>query len=164
MSIQSPSLSSLSASQPIPEKDWENSSLLKAAACIPLIGLVVASVIDSYLKEKIEMTPMPIRYRPKGIPGKILDKETPRETQKTACLRHAQLLSIQSDYVGASLVNNILTIALAVYAVALNVIHVALGAFLIGGFTLTSAAFAFVLHGYAQSIKRYQTMEGLNIA
>ncbi|MFI5344019.1 MAG: hypothetical protein ACHQUC_07345 [Chlamydiales bacterium] len=166
MSVQSPSLSSLSASQPltqgVQEKDWENSTLLKMAVCIPVIGLVVGQVIDKYLNEKIDMNPLPKIYRPKGIRGKILDKEAPLETQKAACLRHAQLLSIQRDYSGAYLVNNVLTIALTVYAVALNVIHFALGAFMIGPFSLTAAVFVFGLYNYSQSIKRYQNMDGLH--
>ena len=69
---------------------------------------------------------------------------------------------IERDYTKAALVNSLLTIALAVSAIAMNVISFFVGAILMGGFSLTTAGFAFVLYT-DHSIKRYEKVSALSI-
>ncbi len=137
------------------EQDQENSTLFKIAACIPVLGLVICQIQTTSLNKKLKELPLPETLRPHPMLGNILDKNASPEEIKTACERAAQLKSINRDYTKAALVNNILTIALSVYALAINVIPFAIGAILIGGFSVTTAIITFVLY-IDDSIKRYE--------
>lgn len=135
--------------------DRENSTLLKIAACIPVIGLIINQIESKSLEEKLRALPLPKRLRPDPTLGNILNENASPEEIKAVCKRAIQLKSIERDYTKAALVNSLLTIALAVYALAMNVIPFFVGAILIGGFSLTTAVFAFVLYT-DHSIKRYK--------
>lgn len=127
------------------EVDEENSTLLKIASCIPGIGLVINKIESSSLNKKLEQLSLPKKLRPHPMMGNILNENATREEIKTACERALQLGTIQKDYTKTALINNILTIALAVYALAINIIPFFIGAFIIGGFSLTAAIFTFCL-------------------
>jgi hypothetical protein len=127
------------------EQDQENSTLRKIAACIPILGLIVCQTQVQSINGKLEKLALPKSVRPHSILGNLLDKNATAEEIKVACERAVQLENIERDYTKASLVNNVLTVALAVYALATHVIPFAVGAIFIGGFSLTSATFVFIL-------------------
>jgi hypothetical protein len=142
--------------------DRENSILLKIAACIPVIGLFINQMESKSLEEKLKALPLPKRLRPDPILGNILNENATPEEIKTVCKRAIQLESIERDYTKAALVNSLLTIALAVSALAMNVIPFFVGVIFIGEFSLTTAIFAFVLYS-DHSIKRYEKVSASNI-
>lgn len=136
-------------------RDRENSTLIKIAACIPFIGLFVNQIESKSLQEKFKALPLPKSLRPHPILGNVLDENVSPEIIKVVCTRAVELKSIERDYTKAALVNNLITVALAVSALAMNVISFIIGAILIGGFSLTTAVLAFVLCT-DHSIKRYE--------
>lgn len=149
------SLGSASSNQGNRISDQENSTLLKIAACIPVMGLIINQLESKSLNKKLENTALPVQLRNDPTLGKILDQNAAPEDIKAACKRAIQLKSIQRDYNKAALVNNLLTLVLVVYGLAMNIIPFFVGAILIGGFSLTTSVFAFVLYS-DDSIKRYE--------
>jgi hypothetical protein len=137
------------------ENDQENSTLLKIAACIPVLGLVINKIESQSIEEKLRKLALPRRLRPNSIMGNILSENASLKEIKTACKRAIQLELIARDYTKAALVNSLVTIALAIYALAINIIPFIIGTILIGGFSLIAAVFTFVLYT-ERSIKRYQ--------
>jgi hypothetical protein len=135
--------------------DPENSTLLKTAACIPVLGILICTMQSASLEKKIKKLSLPKDLRPHPILGNILDENATSVEKKAACLRAVQLKSINRDYTKAALVNNILTIALVVYALAINVIPLVVAGILIGAFSLAAALFTFALYS-DRSIKRYE--------
>ncbi len=134
--------------------DPENSTLRKIAACIPGVGLIINEINSRSLHEKLRELPLPRNLKHPRM-GKILDENASPEEIETVCKRAIQLKSINRDYIKAALVNSILTIALAVYALSINVIPFVVGAISIVGFSLAAAAFTFGLYT-DDSTKRYE--------
>ena len=114
------------------------------------------------IDEKLRKIPFPRTLRPHPMMGKILDDNASTEERETARERTLQLLSIKLDYVEANLVNSILTVALAVYLLAINVIPFVIGAILIAGFSLTAAVIVYALNA-DYSIKRFEKKGAANV-
>lgn len=139
-------------------KDSENSILLKiASACIPGIGLMINQIQCRGIERKYKALALPKKFRPHPLFGNILDKNASSEEKKAACARAVQLKTIDRDYTKAALANNILTIALIAFAVAMNVLPFFAGAIMIGGFTFTAAVFIYVLceDSSVERLKKY---------
>lgn len=149
------SSSTLQDSQEKKEPDQENSTLIKIAACIPVLGLVICKTQSNSLEGKLKKLPLPQQLRPHPILGKIMDENATPEEKKAACQRAIQLKSIDRDYTKAALINNLLTITLTVCAVALNVIPFVFAGILVAGFSITSAVFVVVLYN-DRSIERFK--------
>lgn len=111
------------------EKDWEDSTLLKIAACVPGIGLLICQMASISLEKKLDQF-IP-QHRKTGIPEQKVEDYT----------RAKQLAAIGRDYNKAALVNNVLTIALAVSGLVLNLIPAIVAAIFIGVFSLTATVF-----------------------
>lgn len=135
--------------------DRENYILLKIAACIPYIGLTINKKAFRSLNEKLKRLPLPKSLRSDPMLGEILKENASPEEIKTSCKRAIQLESIKRDYIKTALANNLLTIALAVSGLAMNIIPFFVGAILIGGFSVTTTVFAFDLCT-DDSMKRYE--------
>lgn len=77
-------------------------------------------------------------------------------------LRAADLESINRDYNKAALVNNLLPVAVAVYAISLNIIPFIICALFIGCFLFISSFLTFGLYSTRHVINDYQNMNRLN--
>ncbi len=138
------------------EKDRENSTLLKIAACIPFIGLFINRIASRSIDQKLKNLPLPRKFRnPELMTGATLDENATLGEKKAACQKAIELISVQKGYNKAALVNSILTIALVIYALAISVIPIVIAGILIGAFSLTAVIF---IYGVCsdRSIKRYE--------
>lgn len=151
-------LSAPPASQERRVSDSENSTLLKIAACIPLIGPFVCQFQSLSINRKLKKLPLPEKLRPDPMFGKIMDKDASPAEKKTACERAAQLHSMAKDYNNTALVCSILSVALGVYALAINVIPFVVGAIFIGGNSLLAVMFVIIHYVVAPSDNYYEEM------
>jgi hypothetical protein len=140
------------------KKEREDSTLLKITACIPMIGLITCMVQTDSLKKKLHELPLPKAIRPHPVMGKILDENASQELKEALCQRAAKLESINRDYTKATLVNYTLTIALVVYALAINVIPFILVGLVVGVLCLATAVTAIDLYLSHSQVRLYEEM------
>jgi len=111
--------------------DSENSTLLKVAACMPVLGFFIAQVQLQSLKEKFKKNPLHIWAKPMG--GNILKENATQEEINAAYGRAIQLNYIEMDYHKATVVSCVLTNALLIYALAIKVIPLVFAVFAVFG-------------------------------
>lgn len=148
--------SAMPNSQDVKIRDPENSTLRKVATCLPILGLIVGQVQTNSLKRKLKNLALPSDVRPDPKLGQVLAENASAEQKKVAYERAVQLMTIDRDYSKAYIVNSLLTIALVISAIAINVLSLGHGVAIICASSLMIRTFALAFHSEDRLMHQYE--------